>query len=43
MDHTNELQSYEISREDFEKLGRGTGEEEFMRHGRLHAPLASRA
>jgi hypothetical protein len=31
MDEKSELQIYEISREDFEKLGRSTGEEEFIR------------
>jgi hypothetical protein len=31
MDEKSELQIYDISREDFEKLGRSTGEEEFIR------------
>ena len=30
MDETRELQIYEISRDDFEKIGRSTGEEEFI-------------
>jgi hypothetical protein len=30
MDETSELQIYEISRDDFEKLGRSTREEEFI-------------
>jgi hypothetical protein len=30
MDEKSELQIYEISRDDFEKLGRSTGEEEFI-------------
>jgi hypothetical protein len=31
MDDVSDLQIYEISREDFDKLGRSTGEEEFIR------------
>ena len=30
MDETRELQVYEISRDDFEKMGQGLGEEEVM-------------